>query len=365
MRTALCISACLLATLCGAQNLAAYFDYKNYFFVFDNGVSKELEYQKVEEFKVGGNAVAYLNNNKELKIYYNGKADIEEPYTPHSWQVSASLVCWKLEKRFMVFDQGETKKLTDWVLDYQISDSMIAFNDYYNSDFKVYYKGEVITLETGGFKRSVNNYMLGKNTLAFFDLNNNFKIFYRGKIYDIGTNDINRGFCGLDIVTFTNRYTNEFSIFYKGEIILLETVPPKQSAVGDALVAWTDNYGSLKVFYDYGTTELSSFEPSNWGVYGNFVSFNSDPEWKVFYMGKTYVLENNLPFTEPFANYGGVGIHSIAWTDKNGKLKYFFKGEIRTNITYEKIASLAMYRDILVFTTGISTTNVFWEGKVY
>ena len=59
-----------------AQNVAAYFDYKNYFFVFDKWETKEMEYKEVFSYKVGKDFVAYINADKSLKI---SKGDFEKP----------------------------------------------------------------------------------------------------------------------------------------------------------------------------------------------------------------------------------------------------------------------------------------------
>lgn len=350
-----------------SQNVAAFLDYKKYFYVFDKGETKELEYKEVFSWQTGKDFVAYSNNEKSLKIYYDGKAEVVETAEPRSYHASENLCAWKMDRRLMVWDKGKITQLTEWANGYHVTDSLVIFVDHFGGDFNVYYKGEIKVLEEGAVTRSVNSYTFGKNIIAYTDLANEFKIFYRGNIYDVGTNDINRGFAGEDIVTFSNKYTNEFSVFYKGEVILLEDNLPKKISVADKMVAYVDYYGTFKLFYDFGTTELLSSEPDEWGAAGNFVTYTSGIELKVFWNGKNYTLENNLKFVANpvFPMMSGGGPNSIVWTDKNGKLKMFFKGEIKTNITYEIITGLYVERDILVFTSGVSTTSVYWEGKVY
>ena len=54
------------------QPLSAYVDYKNCFYVFDNGVKKQLEYLPIKSYQIGGNAVAYVNEGGDTKAYYKG-----------------------------------------------------------------------------------------------------------------------------------------------------------------------------------------------------------------------------------------------------------------------------------------------------
>lgn len=350
-----------------SQNVAAYKDYKNYFYIFDKGETKELEYKEVFSFKTGKDFVAYINTDNSLKIYYDGKAEIVEVSQPKNYEVSANLCVWKMDKRLMVFDKGVTTKLSDWAAFYNVTDSMVIFTEQPGGDFKVYYKGEIILLEEGMVNRSINSYTFGKNTIAYTDIANTFKIFYRGKIYDIGTTEIVRGAAAEDIVSFTNKYTNEFSVFYKGEVILLETNLPKKTGIANGMIAYVDYGGTFKLFYDYGTVDLLSNEPDEWNAVGNFLAYTNGPDILTFWNGKVYTLESNarslVPSIFPFK--GGTGENSIFWTDKAGKLKLFFKGEIKTNITYEIVTDVEVVRDIIVFKSGISTTQVYWEGKVY
>src|SRR5688572_17426516 len=75
-RNTLAVLFFILSTICSVSSLAqlaAYTDYRGYFHVFDKGVYHQLEYLPVKSYKVGGNAVAYVDNTNELQIYYNGE----------------------------------------------------------------------------------------------------------------------------------------------------------------------------------------------------------------------------------------------------------------------------------------------------
>src|SRR6185295_2426565 len=85
---------CFLSFSVSGQNLGAYTDYKNYFYAFDNGPNIELESQVIKSYKVGGNAVAYVNGADNFRAYYNGETYDLLSIAPLDYVASDNLVVY-------------------------------------------------------------------------------------------------------------------------------------------------------------------------------------------------------------------------------------------------------------------------------
>ena len=54
-----------------AQNIAAFSDYQNKFYVFDDGNTRQLEYQPVLSYEIGDKCIGYETNGNHFKVYNN------------------------------------------------------------------------------------------------------------------------------------------------------------------------------------------------------------------------------------------------------------------------------------------------------
>lgn len=359
---ALAVLSCSL-TIAGAQRVAAYLDYKNYFVVFDDGSFKEIEYTPVSDFKVGGDFVAYLNMDNSLKFYYKGDTYTLEEAQPQSYACSENFCVYKMNRRLEKVEAGNKRTLCEWATDYAVGDSIVAFVDYGDPGFKVYYNGEIATVETGATNGGVKQYQVSQNLVAYVDYNNELKVWWHGKTYELDSKGFNLDYrIGTDIVAFSNSYTNEFKVFYKGEIIVLDQTPPLKFQVDFNSVAYVDAGSNFNIFYNGETMFVSPFAPDTMTAAGNIVSFVLKNEFKVFFKGKIYTLEKqrvNSPGTIAISR------NTLSYVDNVNHLKMFDNGEIRPNVSYELPLKLRNMNDIIVYYPALTTVSIFYKGKVY
>src|SRR6187399_2252198 len=55
------------------QYVAAYEDYRKYFYVFENGAPRQLETAPVRQYFVAGDLLVYVNTSNELRAWYHGE----------------------------------------------------------------------------------------------------------------------------------------------------------------------------------------------------------------------------------------------------------------------------------------------------
>jgi hypothetical protein len=340
-----------------AQNLAAYSDYKNYFFTFDKGQTKEAEYLPVQSFQVGGNSIAYIANNSSLKAYYQGKIMTLSDGIITKFQASDYLVSFSINQMLSVFDNGKVSPLTSFAESYSTGDSLVAFYDDRNRKFNIYYNSNIAMLEDGMTQAPVQTFKMGDNIFAYVNYLNEFKLFYRGESIKLMT--VNRSLpydAGKNVVAYCND-SYGFSAFYKGTTYDLETFQPKSFAVGDDMIAYVTTNEELNVFYDGKTQLLCSFDPPFYKVADSLIVYNEREKFKVFYRGQSYTLENYIP--TDFR----VDFNTVAYLDQQGRLKTFCGGKT-TLVTNSRIDQFDLYRNVIRYRV-YNDNYIYYNSKVY
>lgn len=348
------VSCCLSLK---SQGLAAYSDYKNYFFVFDSGTTTSAEYLPVQSFQVGGRAVAYIDNTDNLKACSQGKIIKLSDGIISKYEASDYLVTFSIYQMLSVFDGGKTSMLSQFAEYYSTGDSLVAFYDNRNKKFNIYYNGAITMLEDGMTQTPVQNFKMGDNLFAYVNYLNEFRVFYRGESTKLMT--INRTLpyeAGKNVLAYCND-SYGFSVFYKGANYDLETFQPKAFVAGDDMVAYVTMNDELKVFYDGKTQLLCSFEPPFYKLTDSLLVYNEGGKFKTFYKGDVYTLENYIPTSYL------VDFNTIAYLDQQGRLKTFSGGKTSL-ITNSRIDEFKLYRNVITY--RIYNDNfIYYNAKVY
>ncbi len=343
-----------------SQHLAAYLDYRNRFYVFDRGKTKELENYKVISFQVGGNCIAYQSYGNDLKVYYKGMVRTLEHVAPTEYTVTDFLMGYSMYNVLKVFDDGEVKNLCNYTNGYIVEDSLIAYYDEVQQILNVYHNGDTRTIEDGLLQWPIRSYASGDNILAYItEFDNKFKIYYRGEVQVVDENVRETVYkAGRDIVGFMNLATNGFMVFYKGKYFDLEAFAPRSFQIGDEMMAYVSDQGDFKIFENGDLVTISSFEPEFYLLTDSTLVFVEDGFLKTWCNGRVYEVERYVP--QVFR----VSERTIAYIDVNKRIKAFSHCE-PINISYEMVNSLDMIRNLIIYNVGVNTTKIWYNGKVY
>lgn len=340
------------------KNLTAFSDYRNYFFVFDDGVFKQLEHHPVKEFKIGGNCVTYIDNSDNLKTYYKGFVHLLSANHPKEYVAMGKKVVFLFNKTLSVFDDGETRILSTAITNYFWGDSILCFYDENEAKVKVYQDGIKADLEGVLVDNiiSISNIKAGDNILAYKGHDNSFKIYFRKQSIVLETTPPESHQPGKNIVAYEDGYSQSFRVFYNGSTEILEEVKPKSYKVGDNLVAYLDLSGNFKIFYDGNKYDISTFEPEFYEAKDNLVTFFDKNYFQVFYKGKIHALEKFVP-----ASYKS-DYSTLAYIDDLGYLKVFSEGQLQ-QISKETINKFEVTGNVVTYWTGINEVNIFRREK--
>jgi hypothetical protein len=352
---------CLLSLIFlvnNAQNIAAFSDYQKRFFVFDNGQTRQLEYQPVLSYQTGDKCIGYVTNGNNLKVYYN-HIDYDLDAMVSSYIVTNNLVTYQMNSQLFVFEDGNKKLLSQYVGNYFVGDSMVAFFDTRARYFQVYYQGQITTLEDGILYDNARLFKVGNNMMVYIDAYQNVKVFHQGQMTELfKTNMVINAYVGRNIMAYIDPVTDLLSVFYNNEVKVLESFRPKSYQVGYEKVAYVSSTGDFKLF-DQGEIEtISSYAPDTFLLKDDILVYQLQGQLFAYLKGENYLVENYIP-----ASYEVNG-DMVAYRDNNGFLKLFKAGE-RIDLSFEKINDFKVLRGIVIFNQGMNTTKVYYNGQTY
>jgi len=330
------------------------------FVVFDKGNTSILERIGVTNVQVGDDYLAYVDAMSNLKVYYNNETYTIEGITPGKMVATTQGLVYKMQNRLMIFEKGLKKQLSNWVDAFFAGEEIVVWVDLPSYDLMAYRNGEIVTIEKSAGAIPVKELKVGRNIIAYNDLNNHFKIYYNGIIYDSKTSNIMDFKCGNDIVAYYDKFNNEFKVFYKGEFILISPYAPKEYGVGDNQLVYLDVNDYFIVFYDKKIIKLLSYRPENFTIKNSIIYYNYQNELFVFYKGISQSLEK-------FVTLEGlsIGYNSLFYIDGNNYMRYFYAGKLYPSVLLEKINSQDIIRDLPIFSYASYATAFFYNGKLY
>ncbi len=347
----------LISFQASAQKMIPFIDFNQFFRTFENGAFRQIEFQRIEDFKAGDEVVAYYDNRGNLRIY-DGVKPVDVANINADYAVSDHLVTWRIGEVFNLWDNGKMRTLTYRSGNYETKDSIVVFQDVRYNTINAYYNDEVIqvTQMSGDLSWPTS---IGENVFAYRDNGDFYRIFWNGEIYDIDVWVGNIDFsAGTDIVSFNDPTMRTFAVFDKGELIDVEQQFVLSHKAGRGFVVYEDVNGNLIKFQDGKKTTLSNFGASFWEVKDDIV---------IWY-------ENNFLFSQ----VGDVKVQVCNFkpTDykiKNDVLSYrnimggvdaVIDGKV-VNLTNQQDASYEIYGSSVLVGLFNSTFKVYWQGREY
>jgi hypothetical protein len=342
-----------------SQGLSAYVNVRNAFYVFDDSITKQIDYLKPKNFKIGGNCVAFISNDQSFKVYQNGRViKVNDGFTT-DYTMTGNYVVMKNNTSLHVYDNGKATLLARNPMDYVASDSIIGFSDPVSRSYFIYSNGNITPLTYDLIGNPINVNAVGKNLLAYTTLEDSLKIYYRRRLYPQPVQNATEVSAGKNIVAYKNNYDDDFKVFYKGAVTTLETFPVRMYFVGDDLVTYVTSEGNFKIFYDGRVYNIGKYYPGNLQVIDNLVVFSDELGFfNVFYKGKKYQLERYMP------DHIEIGQNSIFYIGQDNRINLFSFGK-QEELPFENYVSIRMDYDVLQVETSPSQFKFYYKGKIY
>lgn len=288
----------LILVLCSsysfAQKVLPYEDMNFFLKSFQNGVSRQVELQRIENIKTGDDLMAYMDFRGNLRVYDGNKpedlANINVPY-----EVSDHLLTWRIGEALNMWDNGMKQTLTYNCSQARVMDSIIVYTDNRFNTLNVYQNGEKHTVLQMTTLPSMP-VAVGEDVIAYKDNGDFYKIFWDGQSYDIDVwiGSINFK-AGTDVVAFNDPTMRTFAVFEKGLITDVEDYFVNRYEAGRGFVVYMDLNNNLYKFENGERKLLSSFADDNWQVKDDVVIWRENSFWNMYAKGKTWQICNYPP----------------------------------------------------------------------
>ena len=297
------ISVLFLSTSVFSQKVIPFVDFNGYFKTFQNNNFRQLEFQRIQEYKAGDDILAYIDNRGNLRVF-DGEAPRDLSNMNVEYHVSDHFLVWNVGPTINMYDAGDLQTLTYFGGQYVVKDSIIVYQDTRYNTLNVYWnkKSYPIQTSTGELGMPV---FIGENIVAFVDNGNFFKVFWNGKVYELGVWNGSIDFTGgTDILAFNDPTTRTFAIFEKGEFLDVESFWMNDYQAGRGFIVYEDLNGNLIHYGNGKKTELSNFKSSFYEVKDDIVIWGENTFVNAYQNGeiiqvtnfrpKDYLLKNNV-----------------------------------------------------------------------
>ncbi len=239
------------------DSLVAFYDntYRAFYVYYNHDMftlENNTQQNPLVNFRASDNTLAYINNQRDFKIFWNGS--VQKIFT--------------LSPGFMV--------------DYQTGSNIVAFLSGPSNSLSAFYKGNTYNIS----KIPIKSYKTADEMVAYED-QDGLHAFYAGKNYDLCSSySITYDISDSILVYYTPGY---FRVFNKGKITVLENFMPDEYAIDNNTLAWTNQQGGLRVFYNGEIYELTTFDRAAFKLAGNALWYQTVtiPN-KVFLCGRKY-----------------------------------------------------------------------------
>ena len=340
-----------------AQTVFPFMDFNNFFKAFRDGYFIQIEHQPVTDVTIGDEMVAYVNSQKDFKVYDGTKTQLLTNQIVQ-FKMSDHMLAWNLGPIINYYEDGKPRALTSFGGNYEVMDSLLVYQDTRYNTVNAVYRGKTTML----YQLTGDLYMpeaIGDNIIAFRDNGDLFKVFWRGEIYELGvvTGNYSISFtAGTDMVAFNDPTTRTFAVFENGEFKDVENMFVNKMKVGRGFVVYEDVQGNLKYYGNGEKKELSSFfqfwdakdDVAMWGESNStYAMINGERSQVCNYITKEWLIKNdviafrsNLGGVAAFVNGNLKGItnlpnteytinkHSVFVTLSNRSVIALFKGQI-------------------------------------
>lgn len=347
----------LMAGPDNASFVQAFRDFRNFLYVFDNGIQRQVEQQPVRSFKTRGSLLVYADNANDLIAYYKGEKFNLGDMTATTYEVMPSYMYYRRDLLLSIFDRGQTTALTYFLRDFSASDSLIAFRDRNFDVLKVYYNGAVHELEVT-LAGSLVEYKTGENTVAYITRANLFKVYLDDHVYDLDNMPPMSYEPGGNLVAYVDGLYNYLKVFYNGRILVLEKIIPVSYKAGVDVLAYVADNNAFKVFTGGKLLKVEDYVPDFYTVRDRTVLFFFNNHLQVLLDGVRYELDEFRP-----QNYQ-MSENNVAWIDPARRLHIFSEGKT-TEVTRDAVKSYELNGNTLRFDLPDGSSRVWYKGKIY
>lgn len=340
-----------------AQQVVPFIDFSGFFKSYQDGFFRQIEFQRVREFKTGDDVVAYIDFRGNLRVF-DGSKPVDISNVQVEYEVSDHLMIWKIGPTLNMWDDGEMRTLTYFADQYILRDSIIVFNDTRFNSVHVYYNGEVYELYKSSGTVAMPD-VVGENIVAFRDNGNFNKVFWNGQIYELDVWHNKYAFsAGTDILAFNDPVNGTFAIFEDGQFLDVEDFRMNSYKTGRGFVVYENVNNDLMIYKDGATKKLTNFGADFYDVVDDVAIWTEN--------GFTYGFANGqkIELAKFEVNHYQLKNNVIVFRNIMGGVDALIDGKLKTLTTLQDV-QFSVHGNAVLLESFNSTFTLYIDGKEY
>ncbi len=248
---------------CG-DSIVAFIDFHGELRAFYDGEKILLDPRRPRSFKTSENSIAFVDSGELLQFHVDGETVLVAEDPPNDYMPGNDLLLFVEEyDEFYMWRDGELVKLDGYPpKSYKVGRNIAAYiND--QESFFIIKEGEIEPTEISPNEPSF--YDVVDNTVVFVE-DNNFKVYYKGEIHTLESYVPDSYKYADGVVAYTD-HTGRLKAFYEGEVMTLTSdivIESRDKHSVNGLVNTTQNKPAYMVFgrvilYQFGNSEYHIF----------------------------------------------------------------------------------------------------------
>ncbi|MGV3632599.1 MAG: hypothetical protein ACO1O6_15440 [Bacteroidota bacterium] len=335
---------------------APFVDFNKFFRTFYKNSFRQLEFQPIRSYEASDKYVVYIDYRGDFKVYDGEKVQTLSNQNI-AYKLSDGQLAWTIGTGLFCLSGDDKEMLTVFANRFEVTDSLILYEDTRFNSLNYRYKGEnrQLVQSTGDLQFPLK---MGDNVVVYKDNGDFIKFLWRGASYDyaVYTKPVNFE-CGMDVICFNDPLNQSFAVFDKGQILDLEPVFAKKYKAGRGFIAYEDQQGNLWYYKDGEKQQLSNF-PSSWDVKDDLLIWNENSIVYAFYKGEKKQLSNYAPQDYKLKN------STYAFRNSMGGVTVFSEGKLE-QLTTQNQALYEIYGNTVLVELFNKSFVVYSGGQKF
>lgn len=336
---------------------APFVDFNKFFKTFYKNTFRQLEFQPIRSFEGSDNFTVYIDFKGDFKLFDGENVQLITNQAIN-YKLSDAQLAWTVGNALFCFSDAKKVMLTTYASRFDVTDSLVIFEDTRFNSLNYRYKNEnhMLVQSTGELAFPLK---LGDNTVVYKDNGDFIKFLWRGTTYDYNVYTKSITFeCGMDVICFNDPINQTFTVFDKGQMLDLESMFVKKYKAGRGFIVYEDLQGNLWHYQNGEKQELSNFSASFWEVKDDLVVWEENSYIYVFYNGEKKQLLNYVPADYKLKN------GTFVYRNNLGGISLFCQGKTE-EITKQTQSQYEIYGNTVLVELFNKAFVVYSEGKKF
>ncbi|MEZ4756562.1 MAG: hypothetical protein R2817_07040 [Flavobacteriales bacterium] len=332
------------------------------FVVFANGRFERLEKERPLRYEAQDGQVIYTDAEGRLKIFL---AEGRRLHLLHRgpvdrWQVAGGRAAWRSGDTLFVLREARGVPVAYPVDRFDVTDSLVVFNDLAAGELRVLWRGQVLPIATvtGASERA--QWQTGNNTVTFYDRSTMKLFLFQGGQVELLTDSADMGLVanGGGVVGYWDDVNDRFMLRTGGTDHRISDLRPVSAKAGEGVLAFVDGIGKLRCWMGGRLHTLLQVPPTDYWVQDSLLLYLHEGRLELFAPSGPLTVEDYVP--ERWA----VNDARLVYLDIDRRLRSVEGGRRERLGTEAAIPTFDLFGDAVLYPAPSGPWTVIQNGRL-